>query len=394
MMIDSFYLAWRYVRFYRIRSVILLACITLIAGLPLALDTVLTETQRQLLARAESTPLIAGAKGSALDLVMSTLYFSQQTPQAISMASALKLRDTGLAAPIPLFLGFQARGFPIVGTSLDYFGFRKLQIRQGRLIAFLGDCMLGAEAAKALGVNIGEFVVSDPEQIFDIAGAYPLKMKVVGILAPAHSADDFAVFADVKTAWVIAGIGHGHGDLRQMRDPSLIIEQKGNVSIASAKLKQYNEISPANMASFHFHGSPETYPLTGVIAVSQDAKSQAILRGRIQGGDTVEQLVDPSEIVDELLKTIFRIKQVLDAAIGIVGFATILAVVLVFALSLRLREREIDTMFKLGCRRGTIARLLAAELGIIVGVSSLLTLSSLLLLQRFANPLVRLLLLQ
>ena len=34
-MIDSFYIAWRYVTFNRVRTLILITCITLIAALPL-----------------------------------------------------------------------------------------------------------------------------------------------------------------------------------------------------------------------------------------------------------------------------------------------------------------------------------------------------------------------
>jgi putative ABC transport system permease protein len=55
-----------------------------------------------------------------------------------------------------------------------------------------------------------------------------------------------------------------------------------------------------------------------------------------------------------------------------VGTATVLALVLVFSLSLRLREREIDVIFKLGCSRATIAKLLSAELLIVVLISALL----------------------
>ena len=56
-------------------------------------------------------------------------------------------------------------------------------------------------------------------------------------------------------------------------------------------------------------------------------------------------------------------------AVPVVALATVLAVILIFALSLRLREREIKTIFKLGCRRMTIARLLGAEI-MIIGLAS------------------------
>ena len=51
-MIESLYIAWRYVSFNWARSLTLIACVTLIAVLPLALELLLDESERQLLARA------------------------------------------------------------------------------------------------------------------------------------------------------------------------------------------------------------------------------------------------------------------------------------------------------------------------------------------------------
>ena len=92
-----------------------------------------------------------------------------------------------------------------------------------------------------------------------------------------------------------------------------------------------------------------------------------------------------------MLQNIFRIKNVLDAVISVVALATILAVVLVFALSLRLRQREILTIFKIGCSRMTIARLVAAEIVIIVGMSGILCGGLLILVDFYGNELVRML---
>ena len=72
-MIDSFYIAWKYLSFSKARSATLIACITLIAVLPLALEIILDESEHQLVERAEHTPLLVGARGSALDLVMNSL---------------------------------------------------------------------------------------------------------------------------------------------------------------------------------------------------------------------------------------------------------------------------------------------------------------------------------
>ena len=165
----------------------------------------------------------------------------------------------------------------------------------------------------------------------------------------------------------------------------------GNVT-ATPKLIQYTEISPENVDSFHFHGSPADYPITAIIAVPHDEKAGAILRGRyIRAGAEPEtqQILVPGTVIEGLLANIFRIKNVLDAVIMVVGIATVLALILVFALSLRLRQGEIRTIFKLGCSRSTIARLLGAEIVIIMGASALLTGLLLAVVGRFDEPLVR-----
>ena len=71
-MMDSLYIAWKYISYYRARTMTLVACVTLIAVLPLALELLLDESEQQLLSRADSTPLLLGARGSALDLVMNS----------------------------------------------------------------------------------------------------------------------------------------------------------------------------------------------------------------------------------------------------------------------------------------------------------------------------------
>ena len=369
-MIDTLYIAWKYIAYNKKKSLILVCCITIIAALPLALEVLLNESERQLALRAESSPLLIGAKGSALDLVMNNLYFGDEVPETITMEAAEQVMDTGLAAPIPMFVRFKARDFPIVGTTLDYFDFRGLVIDQGGMFTTLGQTVLGSEVARELSLKAGDYIVSSPETLFDIAGVYPLKMKITGILAPTNGADDLAVFVDIQTAWVIQGLGHGHKDVTRTTDSSVILKkEEGNVT-ANAKLMQYTEITKDNIDSFHLHGDTINFPLTAVLALPYDEKAGTILQGRYLAKEMPYQIVRPKEVIDTLMANIFRIRNVLDAVIMLVGTATLLALVLVFSLSLRLREREIDVIFKLGCSRATIARLLSAELFIIILISA------------------------
>ncbi len=389
-MIDSFYIAWKYIRYNRIKTAVLVACITLITVLPFSLQLLLTESERQLMSRAVETPLVVGTKGSALDLMMNTLYFGDDVPELMTMTASDRIADTDLALPIPMYVRFKARGNPIVGTTLDYFEFRGLTIVRGRQLAVLGDCVLGAKVAESLALEPGDSLVSSPESLFDLAGVYPLKMKVAGILKKSHTSDDLAVFVDLKTAWVIQGLGHGHQDVAKLKDPTLVLKRTESNVAATAKLFHYTEITEKNMASFHFHGSLAAYPISAVIAIPYDAKSGTILRGRYLSKAETQAIVKPEEVIDGLLQNIFRIKNVLDAVIAVVALATVLAVILVFA-SLRLRQREIQTIFKIGCSRMTIAKLITAEIVIIVLSSALLCSIMMVAMRSVSNELVRML---
>lgn len=388
-MIGSFYIAWRYLTFNKVRTATLIACVTLIAVVPLALEVLLAESERHLLSRAESTPLLLGARGSALDLVMNGLYFDDEVPELVSMAAVNAVEDSGLAMPIPLYVRFHARRFPIVGTTLDYFDFRGLAIARGRQLALLGEAVIGAGVADRLDITAGDSLLSSPETVFDLAGVYPLKMRVVGVLARSHTPDDLAVFVDVKTAWVVQGLVHGHQDLTRPKDPTVVIDRTEANVVASAKLVEYAEITAENVDSFHFHGNPDQYPLSAVIVVPEDDKSGTILRGRYLEGERPYQLVVPGTVIDGLLANIFRIKNVLDAVILVVGIATVLALTLVFALSLRLRQREIQTVFRIGGSRLTIARLVGAEIAIVLAVSAILCAVVMLAVYQYSSDLVR-----
>jgi len=390
-MVNSFYIAWKYLRFSKLRTATLVGCISLISFLPVALERLLDESEQQLMSRAVSTPLLIGARGSSLDLVMNSIYFGEEVPEAITLAAVDAVEETGRALPIPLYARFRARGFPVVGTTLDYFEFRGLQLANGRMIALLGECVVGAKVAKRLKLTSGDSLVTSPDTLFDLAGVYPLKMKVVGVLAEAHNADDLAVFVDIKTAWIIQGLGHGHQDVTRLNDPSLVLKKEGNTVAASAKLFHYQEVNAANTDSFHFHGDLSSYPLTAVLAVPHDLRSGTILRGRYLAKDAVLQIIRPEEVIDGLLQNIFRIKNMLDSVIVLVASATIMAVLLVFALSLRLRQSEMQTIFKLGCSRLTIAKLLSAEIGLILLMSGCICIGLLSVIDQYSGELVRML---
>ena len=368
---DVLYLAWRYLVYHRIKTAILVISIMLIIYLPVGLNVVVEQSGEHLTARAEATPLLVGAKGSPLELALNSLYFSSDIPALVDYGDSVAVRDTGLADPIPMYVRFQSRSHPIVGTSLDYFNFRGLTFAAGRAMAVLGECVIGARVAELLDVGVGDTVISSPETVFDLAGVYPLKMTISGVLDDAFTPDDDAIFVDVKTTWIIQGLGHGHQDLASPDAAASVLQRSGDNIVANAALVQFNEITEDNADTFHFHGDLSAYPLTAVIAVPKDEKSAVILRGRFTEADD-SQIVRPVTVIDELLDTILTIQQFIVAAVVIVGLATVATAALVFMLSLRLRRREIDTMLKIGGSRSRVAAMLLAEVFIVLVLSGTL----------------------
>lgn len=352
---------------------VLVAVLTLITYLPLAVHLLVRGSETQMLARARATPLLIGQKGSALDLVLHALYFTAAPPGMTTMAEVARVDDSGLAYAIPLYQRFQARGYPVVGTTLDYLAYRHLAIATGRALAVLGECVLGATVAAELRLGPGDALLSTPESLFDLAGASPLKMHVVGVLQPAYSADDRSIFVDVQTAWIIAGLGHGHEDVAAAADPQMQLAQRDRHVVASARLIPYTEITPKNIDSFHFHGELENMPLTAILAIPYNHKSAVLLQGRYGAEAHPVQIVLPAAVMSELMRHIFKIKQVFDGIFVVVSVAMVLTVGLVMTLSWRLRQPEIDTMVQLGCSRWKIAELVIAELCLVLGVSLGLT---------------------
>ncbi len=383
-----FYLAWRYLAWHRWKTAILVLAVTLVIYLPLGLQLLVQQTAVDMTARADRTPLLLGSRGSPLELVLNSLYFSTEQPPALHYGALDELRSSGLVDAIPLYVRFDSGGIPIVGTNLDYFDFRGLRIASGRSLVGLGEAVLGARAAQRLALGVGDSVVSSPQSVFDLAGVYPLKMSVVGVLEPAHNQDDDAIFVDVKTTWVIQGLGHGHQDLARPEAAAAILKKEGDRLVANASLVQYNEITPQNVDSFHFHGASEQHPLTAALPVPRDDKARVLTLGRYQSDEQL-QMVQPRTVIDELLATIFAIQRYVLVAMVLVGAATAAVVLLVFLLSLRARQAEMATMSRLGGSRAAINSLMLAEIAIVLALSGLLATLLTLATLNWGGPLLR-----
>lgn len=387
----AFVLAFRYMAFHRLRTMLLVAAVTLTLMLPLATRWTIERFREQSLQRAQATPMVIGAKGSSFGLTLHSLYFRGDTPPVLAYGQRKRIDDYGLGKTLPILARYRAQGHLVVGVTDEYLTFRALTLAEGEPLERWGDCLVGWRVARELGIKTGDRILSEPENMLDLSAVGPLKLRVRGILSRSDAADDDVIFCHLETAWIIAGIGHGHHqpeiqdrekELSTSSDtPSVSAAGSAPVQPASAEqgehphtsenLERLSEITDESLGSFHFHGNRNTYPLTAIIVLPDSQRSATLLEGKYLAPEELCQVVIPSQVVSDLLLVVARVQQLLDAVSMLLGIATLILLVLVMWLSLRLRAAEMRTLRLLGAGSWSIAQIMVVELAMIVVVSLL-----------------------
>jgi len=367
------FLAVRSLRHSWRRSLLLALVLGLSLGVPLALASLLERASTDMRARAAVAPLVLGAKGSESDLVFGALFFAATPPRGLVMQDLARIEGDGLGQAVPFALGATAQKTPVVGTTIDNFDRRGLRPASGAMFATIGECVAGAEAARALGLAPGSRLYTDPASLSDLAGVFPLELTVTGVLPPTGTPDDGVLFVDLRTMWSIRGLGHRHDDPGASAAPGALIGQDGERKIAGEALPIERKAADGIAADFHFHGDPSTFPIDAALVYPADAKAQAILLGRFTGKDETLQLARPDQFIERVLERIFGVGRVLGAVAVATAALVLLVAALAFALSIRLRADELALMRRLGASRGRVAAFLATEAAMLLAIALAIT---------------------
>lgn len=383
------YLAYRHARTQRLQSLILIACLAIATALPLSTSMLMTRYDRTLRERAEQTALVAGARGSRFDLVLATTHFRLASVVPTTFGLAMDIQEQGLGLAIPMSVRHTARGHVVVGTGIEYTELRGFRYQQGGWPTTFGECVLGAAVARAEGLAVGNAIFSDQEDLYDISKAPAIRLRVVGVLAPTGGPDDAVVFVDIATAWLLDGIVHGHDDVVSIgqQDPKKVLGRTGTDTALSGAVIEYQEVDPGQLDSYHMHADPRSLPITSVLIVPDDQRAATLLTTEINLSKT-EQVVSPAKVTDELLSYVVRIKSVIDAVSAAFIVTNILLAVLVLMLSFRMRERERQTMSRIGCSRWAVPCLFLAEFGGLASVGVVMAIVISLAVRAFAPELM------
>ncbi|MBC8153702.1 MAG: ABC transporter permease [Bacteroidetes bacterium] len=177
-----------------------------IISLLLLLGRQLTE---QFTRNSKGIDMVLGAKGSPLQLILSSVYQVDAPTGNIPFDEAQRLtRNPMIKTAIPLAMGDSYRSFRIVGTNQQYLQHFGATVIEGKPFANDLEVVIGPRVAAVTGLTIGA----------TFAGSHGLDgngedhdekvYKVVGILSPTNTVADQLILTNVSSIWAL----HEHHD--------------------------------------------------------------------------------------------------------------------------------------------------------------------------------------
>ena len=278
--------------------------------------------------------LVVGAKGSPLQLILSGVLHLDVPTGNVPLQAVQALEQNPLVASvIPISLGDSFRGFRIVGTSHAYPAHYQASLAQGSLWQAPMQAVLGASAARALGLQVGSSFVGSHGLG---AGGHThgdLPYTVTGILAPTGSVLDRLILTDTASVWKV------HESATALdADDQKILEQERELTLALLRYRS---------------------PLA------------AVSLPRFINSTTEMQAAAPALEISRLLRMLGVGTEVLQALAGVLLLTAALSVFLALWSAVRERRADLALLRMLGAPPRRVAALLLTEaiwLGLLAAV--------------------------
>lgn len=197
-------LSWSYIRAQRLATALNL----LLLALGIATIAILLLFSHQLEDRlrrdGKGIDLVVGAKGSPIQLILSSVYHVDVPTGNIPLPDAERLmQNPAVKKAIPLALGDSHYGFRIVGSTPDYVAHYGAEPAQGRLWKKPMEAVLGATAAARLGLAVGGSFVGAHGVATQGAVHEQDPYAVVGMLKPSGTVLDRLILTSVESVWLV-----------------------------------------------------------------------------------------------------------------------------------------------------------------------------------------------
>ena len=156
--------------------------------------------------------MVVGAKGSPLQLILSSVYHIDSPTGNISLKDAENInKNRMVGSSIKILYGDNYKGFRIVGAEKKFIELYKGVIKEGKEWNSPYEVLVGSKVYEKLNINLGDNLVSshglrETGQSHD-EGTF----KVVGLLEPSNSVIDQLIITSPESVWDIHDT-HNHED--------------------------------------------------------------------------------------------------------------------------------------------------------------------------------------
>ncbi|MCG8698183.1 MAG: ABC transporter permease [Bacteroidales bacterium] len=165
--------------------------------------------QKQLAGNLAGIDLVAGAKGSPLQLIMSSVLHADNPTGNISLKEAKSIAENPLVEKtIPIALGDNYKGFRIVGTSADYVTQYMGELKEGEWNKQVLEVLLGSTVAEKTGLKKGDTFSGVHGFIEEGHHHDNHRYVVTGILKPGGTVLDRLIITNIESVWKVHSKGN------------------------------------------------------------------------------------------------------------------------------------------------------------------------------------------
>lgn len=236
--INAFSLAFASIRSRPLHST--LSIIAAAAGIALltAIFLLSGAIQEGLARNARGIDVVAGAKGSPTQLVLSAIYHSDIPNGNIENEDYQQLRhNPHVRQAIPLAIGDNYKGWRIVGTTPDYLALYHVQLREGRVFAQPFEAVAGALTGLKIGDKFAALHGFDASSN-DVHNFH--LYEIVGVARPTGTVVDRLIVTPLESVQIL----HSHPDAG---DPDAAEELKIGHQVTAVLIRTRSPIDVINL---------------------------------------------------------------------------------------------------------------------------------------------------
>ena len=154
--------------------------------------------------------MVVGAKGSPLQLILSSVYHIDSPTGNISLEEAEKIsKNRMVGSSIKLLYGDNFKGYRIVGAEKKFIELYNGKIKKGKNLSKPFEVLVGSKVYSKLKIDIGDDLISSHGLRETGESHEDQSFKVVGLLEPSNSVIDQLIITLPQSVWDVHG-NHDH----------------------------------------------------------------------------------------------------------------------------------------------------------------------------------------